>query len=193
VDQVKIRDGFVSNSSSSSFVVCFPKKPESVEEVQKLVFGDKKIFGNPYPGRDEEGGWPTSQVAETIWNDLKDQEPMTPEQMSEEMGDYMFGEFVVAYTRNNPHPESPDWPDGMWDDKTPKKTKDKMRAEYDAAYAEYDKKRTAWAAAVTEAFQKQHPGVYFKFHYSDNDGSYFSALEHGHLFDRLPHCQISHH
>jgi len=34
---MKIRMGFVSNSSSSSFIVAFDKKPESVEEVERLL------------------------------------------------------------------------------------------------------------------------------------------------------------
>jgi len=38
---MKIRLGFVSNSSSSSFIVSFHTSPESVEEVRKQMFGDK--------------------------------------------------------------------------------------------------------------------------------------------------------
>jgi hypothetical protein len=38
---MKIRNGFVSNSSSSSFVVAFPKKPESIEDVYKFMFDGK--------------------------------------------------------------------------------------------------------------------------------------------------------
>jgi hypothetical protein len=41
---MKIRNGFVSNSSSSSFVLVFDKKPKSVDEVQTILFGDKKTI-----------------------------------------------------------------------------------------------------------------------------------------------------
>jgi len=37
---MKIRLGFVSNSSSSSFVVAFPRIPENAKDVQEMVFGD---------------------------------------------------------------------------------------------------------------------------------------------------------
>jgi hypothetical protein len=37
---MKIRNGFVSNSSSSSFVVAFPKKPETIEELKHMMFGN---------------------------------------------------------------------------------------------------------------------------------------------------------
>ena len=38
---MKIRLGFVSNSSSSSFVVAFPRVPRSAKDVQEMVFGDE--------------------------------------------------------------------------------------------------------------------------------------------------------
>ena len=41
---MKIRNGFVSNSSSSSFLVGFPRKLKSVEQVQRLLFGDKELI-----------------------------------------------------------------------------------------------------------------------------------------------------
>lgn len=36
---MKIRQGFVSNSSSSSFVVAFEKKPKTKEKMQEMLFG----------------------------------------------------------------------------------------------------------------------------------------------------------
>ena len=35
---MKLRNGFVSNSSSSSFIVAFPKKPDSVEVLMEMMF-----------------------------------------------------------------------------------------------------------------------------------------------------------
>ena len=35
--------------------------------------------------------------------------------------------------------------------------------------------------------------IYFRFSYSDNDGSFFVAMEHGNLFRYMNHLRISHH
>jgi len=46
---MKIRNGFVSNSSSSSFVVVFPKKPDSIEELKDILFGKGYNLDEIYP------------------------------------------------------------------------------------------------------------------------------------------------
>lgn len=45
---MKIRNGFVSNSSSSSFIVAFPKKPKSQADVLEMMFKDKNETVKPY-------------------------------------------------------------------------------------------------------------------------------------------------
>lgn len=35
---MKIRSGFVSNSSSNSFIVIFPTEPKSVDDVKNFLF-----------------------------------------------------------------------------------------------------------------------------------------------------------
>ena len=67
---MKVRHGFVSNSSSSSFVVAWPQKPRTVEEMNGLLFEDKKEYENPYTWGDQPTGFPVSKVSEWLMNTL---------------------------------------------------------------------------------------------------------------------------
>ena len=66
---MKIRNGFVSNSSSSSFIVKFPRIPNSIEDVTKILFGDKTKYYSPY----NDVVWDVSEVSETVFNDIQSQ------------------------------------------------------------------------------------------------------------------------
>lgn len=51
---MKKRNGFVSNSSSSSFLLFLDKIPESVEEVKALLFAPSETaYLNPYTDEEE--------------------------------------------------------------------------------------------------------------------------------------------
>ena len=64
---MKVRNGFVSNSSSSSFIVAFPVIPQSKDEIKELLFGSEAKFPHPY----QDYSIPTDVIADAIWSDLK--------------------------------------------------------------------------------------------------------------------------
>ena len=73
---MKIRSGFVSNSSSSSFIVAFPKKPTTENELSDMMF-PKDPHGsipNPWPGLDEyKDGLEFSRIVEQVFSDIQAQ------------------------------------------------------------------------------------------------------------------------
>lgn len=69
---MKIRSGFVSNSSSSSFVIAIDKLPESADEVRGLFFGDKQYV--EYEGSNKEHvgkKLKTSKLAKIILDSIR--------------------------------------------------------------------------------------------------------------------------
>jgi hypothetical protein len=46
---MKTRKGFVSNSSSSSFIIAFPNRIKDVEELKEILFKDQEIYPHPFP------------------------------------------------------------------------------------------------------------------------------------------------
>ena len=79
---MKIRKGFVSNSSSSSFIVQWDKKPKSIEEVKKILFGVQETYSY------YDDNVSTQRLAETIFNDTED---ITEEKIKEEIsGQYYY-------------------------------------------------------------------------------------------------------
>ena len=66
---MKIRKGFVSNSSSSSFLVIFPSEPKDKYDVLRMMNGEVK---ESYIIKTFES-YSDIEVAETVWKDIKKQ------------------------------------------------------------------------------------------------------------------------
>lgn len=172
---MKIRNGFVSNSSSSSFVVAFEHVPKTKSELKKMLFGDAKEYPSPYPKLSKVKSWPVEKITETVWRDMKDGPVDEARVIAEMSGGTLYGDgaprlsYEVLFKLKG--------------------------AEYDWAMEEYRAAREKYACELRDVFvEKCGKDVkYFVFSYADEDGEYFSALEHGELFKRLPYVQISHH
>jgi len=184
---MKTRSGFVSNSSSSSFVVAFGDIPRSKEELQAMMFspGETELPCGYYCENCGHSGYSVSDVVDAVWRDM--QEPATDDDDIDGSGplnEKQIGTvFASGHIDGTPELDYRNYPDIQEDP-------DGWRAHWDAECA----KRDEYAHSSADEFTKANEGCsFFRFHYSDNDGAFWSQMEHGDIFRKLPHFQISHH
>jgi hypothetical protein len=167
---MKKRAGFVSNSSSSSFVVAFPKTPANVAEVRDIMYGHLKSVSDP---EDLDTSHDTWRVAEIVFGDIeRHEEPLSPQEIRTEIAS---GHFDGC-------------PDYAWP------TKDETQAERNARWEREDRRRKEAAEKLAGEFLADNDTcVFYRFHYSDNDGEFMSFMEHGNIFRALEHIKIGYH
>jgi predicted ribosome quality control (RQC) complex YloA/Tae2 family protein len=165
--------GFVTNSSSSSFIVAFDKVPNSWEEVLEMLFDADKATVSEY---DLSMG--TKEVAQIVFDDISKQTPNNLDELKETFSGFY---------------------DGIGKYKDYKKL-DKKR--YDSSTQKekeelYDKLKVLedeFEEIHFKKFLEENKGKQlYSFSYSDNDGDQGTLMEHGGIFENLPHVRISRH
>ena len=87
---MKVRNGFVSNSSSSSFIVVLDKKPNDSKELKKVLFGNKETYKYEW----DKKVYKTSDIAGKVFNDLEESVlNMTTEELFGEFEDIEYDRF----------------------------------------------------------------------------------------------------
>jgi hypothetical protein len=177
---MKIRNGFVSNSSSSSFIVSFPKEPKSAEDVKEMLFGDEKYYYGYY----SDDFWTAEQVSETVWKDICDQNKNDYDELISQL------KSVSSY-------DDPDAP--SYDSFNHISDYQRQWELLDEASERYAKKKVKEFINIRKNKLKKLNNEYFDdahvyvFHYADDEGSYSAAMEHGDLFKNLKHLRINRH
>jgi hypothetical protein len=196
---MKIRTGFVSNSSSSSFIVAFQRIPQNVDELRVMMFGDRKTHAEV----DEPVS--TYVLADIVWSDLQGQlgtKGLTRDEIAKRIAGGGFpGEPSFDYYRKpvrkadsafqrrfgkNP------WDEGLTIEE--KMEKIKIR-ELDHLIQEiYDRDVLQSASVVADRFLTRTKGAtVFFLEFSDNEGGAQAELEHGDCFANFEHIRVSHH
>jgi len=193
---MKVRLGFVANSSSSSFLVGFSRIPKTEDELREMMFGDQKGTNVIY-GYDEYA-WSVEGIVKRVFRDLQNAQPLTEsEQIIEvissgsypggrrelfrEHCDAVLAEYLQAYpgaSKQDLHQDE-EWREKYW-------------AAYHEDFDEDQRLEKECAEKYWDAEKYRFEGRFiYRFTYSDNSGE--SAFEHGGIFENLPHLVISHH
>jgi hypothetical protein len=178
---MKIRNGFVSNSSSSSFIVKFPSVPKSVDDVIEILFGDKTKYRSPYG----DNMWDVSKVAKTVFNDIQEQGDNITEAIK-----LLSYSHMCPIEYNDYQKISGDWR-SMDHEAYNSACEECGKKEFEKFYSL--KKIRKDKLSKIEGKDISGGEILYVFSYSDNDGEYFSDLEHGGLFDKVEHIVISQH
>jgi hypothetical protein len=177
---VKIRTNFVGNSSSSSFLVIFPTKINTVEELKTWMFGASDKYIQDISHDDIQ--YSSKQICETVFKDIFQNGKASEEKILELFED-------------------------DWDtyDEIRLYLKEKYGTEYtfDIKDKEIQEKAREYERRLRKEIGLRRYKIFMQkvnetaqiniFEYSDNDGNYQATLEHGGIFDRLEHIRFNHH
>ena len=178
---MRIKSDFITNSSSSAFVVAFPTKITHFDDVRDHIFPEWK--------------------AEIVLRDAKTQKPFLIKTDDETVIKKIVEALRTGYL-DYLDDDNEEFGTGYfgYENKFLKRegiTQDDLRknwAWYEVLDREREYFRTKKATVVAKEFIEKNNGRYlYQFEYGDEDGEKMSEMEHGGTFNRLPHITISHH
>lgn len=173
---MKIRMSNVTNSSSSSFLVAWPKRINKKsrktviefiepEKVDTILNDSTKGIKIKYTPRTIEritniflrtGGW-LDEIPEELKSLLDEETKIINDNV---LWNKHFAKYSVSSER----------------------------------YKEYKKDWVSFRKKLAEAFIKKTEGMWlYSYEYSDNDGEFYADMEHGRTFYELVYIQLSHH
>ena len=179
---MKIRNGFVSNSSSSSFVVAFPKKPENQQELQDMMFTSFQQSISLY-----DNNVSTEEICRLVFHEICDQEESANE---DEIADHFYGlrdQELSSVFGGTPYVL----------DRAPKRKDFDTNDEFEEADRSFWRNESdedlRYAKERAQEFMKENKGAFILCtSYSDHK-KIESIMEHGNIFRNLEHIKIDNH
>jgi hypothetical protein len=179
---MKIRTGFVSNSSSSAFIIAFSHKPKSVEDLKEMMFGKQEWHYTGIYGDDAKKDISTQELAEAVFNDIG--RKATKKQMFESVRNGYFQPYMIPELFPGIHMSQTQGLSWQNEDE---------RKEIQRIWDESTKINDERASAISEAFRKGHDDKWIAALQYHDDTELGSILEHSNVFKRLDHIRTSYH
>lgn len=182
---MKVRMGYVSNSSSSSFVVAFPHKPKDVADLKQMMFGKQEWHYSGW-GDSKEADISVQQIAENVFDKIK--KIATKAEMVASLENGWFDENGSLPGRVDSLERTIDL---NYSDPEDRKKIEKMRKEDEIE----DHRR---AVNIVDVFRTMANVIYqvdnpyfIVVEFCDNDGE--AVEEHTDIFQRLEYIRTSYH
>jgi hypothetical protein len=163
---MKTRTGFVSNSSSSSFIVVWPHDPVDVQDVHDMLFEQPGIYCHEeyLVPKGEDPDVTTQRAAEIVWQDICDQRQETDLAgfIAEQIGAYEEPCELLVLERCGPEPCCPPELAIDWNQPLDEKQLEAYDAWKKLHYAPWDEKYQALCCELdlhkqAEAQMPPHP------------------------------------
>ena len=175
---MKTRQGFVSNSSSSSFIVNFDKDPTDIENLKEMMGDCAAVGWNGYV-------IPTEKVVEQVHKDImraiEDEATVESRKLPFSLGDDWDFTYEIKDKLMMLHPMCDDPDDDM------------IEA---AKQLEIEHRIMLWEIVNGRTFESwvEENKYRYELTYSDECGDYQCTLEHGNIFRNIEDVSvISHH
>lgn len=180
---MKYKEDFITNSSSSSFIVVFPTKIVKLEDVHKYM---------------------SERKAQTVFRDAQEQEPIEIKFSNQSEKVPLFNKIFEILSNNLSHNDGvvpqivseiveaieTEYPGMLLPMEVTDYLLTRLRNLNKQTYY-YEPLDISKEDLLDLLKRCEKKGFIYYFHYSDECGQH--ELEHGGTFDELPHIQVSHH